>query len=35
MTKDTKIVDGINNINETTQKTLDSIKNKKKVEEAL
>lgn len=35
MTKDTKIVDGIKNINETTQKTLDSIKNKKKVEEAL
>jgi hypothetical protein len=35
MTQDTKIVDGINNINETTQKTLDSIKNKKKVEETL
>ena len=35
MTQDTKIVDGIKNINKTTQKTLNSIKNARKVEETL
>ena len=35
MTQDTKIVDGIKQIHENTQKTLDSIKNKQKIEATL
>ena len=35
MTQDTIIVDGIKKIHENTQKTLDSIKNKQKIEATL